>query len=203
MKVEVRDDSVTIEGYVNAVERLSKPLTSRFGRFVERIKAGAFQRALERNSDVHILLNHNWNRDLGSTAQGNLELTEDNIGLHARAEITDAEVIEKAKKGELVGWSFGFFDRDVDTTYEQNMPTRDVKDLDLAEVSILDSSKIPAYKGTLIMARSADSDEPMNISEISDGNMREKPVEPPDDKKEVKTIDYSKYHNMIDEMKGE
>lgn len=203
MKVEVRDDSVTIEGYVNAVERLSQPLTSRFGRFVERIKAGAFKRALERNSDVHILLNHDWNRDLGSTAQGNLELTEDNIGLHARAEITDAEVIEKAKKGELVGWSFGFFDRDVDTTYEHDMPTRDVKDLDLAEVSILDNSKIPAYKGTLIMARSADSDEPMNISEISDGNTREKPVEPPDDKKEVKPIDYSKYHNMINEMKGE
>ena len=43
----------------------------------------------------------------------------------------------------------------------------------------------------------------MNISEISDDKKREKPVEPPDDKKEVKPIDYSKYHNMIDEMKGE
>lgn len=207
MKVEVRNDSVIIEGYVNAVERLSKPLPSRFGHFFERVKSGAFKRSLERNKDVHILLNHDWNRDLGSIEQGNLELTEDNIGLHARAEITDADVIKKARNGELVGWSFGFFDRDVDTSYEHNMPTRDIKDLDLAEVSILDSTKIPAYSGNLIMARSLDSDKLMNIADISDGKtteceQRSKP-EPSDDKKEVKSIDYSKYHDMIKEMKGE
>lgn len=207
MKVEVRNDSVIIEGYVNAVERLSKPLPSRFGHFFERVKSGAFKRSLERNKDVHILLNHDWNRDLGSIEQGNLELTEDNIGLHARAEITDADVVKKARNGELVGWSFGFFDRDVDTSYEHNMPTRDIKDLDLAEVSILDSTKIPAYSGNLIMARSLDSDKLMNIADISDGKtteceQRSKP-EPSDDKKEVKSIDYSKYHDMIKEMKGE
>lgn len=203
MKVEVRDDSVTIEGYVNAVERLSQPLYSRVGRFKERVKAGAFQRAIDRNSDIHILLNHDWNRDLGSTAQGNLELAEDNIGLHARAEITDAEVIEKARKGELTGWSFGFFDRDVDAEYEKNMLTRNIKDMDLVEVSILDSSKTPAYNGNLIMARSTDCEKYMNVADISDGKVREERAEPSDDKKEVKPIDYSKYHDMIKEMKGE
>lgn len=197
MKIEVRDDSVLIEGYVNAVERLSKPLQSRFGQFVERIKAGAFKRAIERNNDIHILLNHDWHRDLGSTAAGNLELAEDNIGLHARAEIKDSEVIEKARNGELSGWSFGFTDRDVDTGEEHGMPTRDVKDLDLFEVSILDKSKEPAYSGNLIMARSKDSTETMNISEAV-SEIRD--AEPP---KPEPVIDYSRYKTMIDEMKRE
>ena len=57
MKIQIRADSVTIEGYVNAVERASKPLFSRFGQFIEKICAGAFGRALERNDNVRILLN--------------------------------------------------------------------------------------------------------------------------------------------------
>lgn len=56
-----------------------------------------------------MLLNHDNSRELGSTRDGNLELHEDNIGLRAIATITDADVIEKARKGELRGWSFGFF----------------------------------------------------------------------------------------------
>ena len=138
---------------VNAIERNSKPLMSRIGKFIERVCKGAFAKAIKRNNDIHILLNHDWNRDLGSTKQGNLELTEDNIGLHARATITDKEVIEKAKRGDLVGWSFGFSDRDVENSLEKGMPTRSIKDLDLYEVSILDRTKTPAYDGTLITAR--------------------------------------------------
>ena len=104
MEIRVAKDSVEISGYVNAIERKSKPLWTRMGRFVERIRKGAFKKALERNDNVRILLNHDPNRDLGGTKDGNLKLEEDNIGLHARATITDPEVIEKARKGELVGW---------------------------------------------------------------------------------------------------
>ena len=49
MKVNVRADSVEIEGYVNAIERNSKPLFSRVGQFIERICKGAFKKALRRN----------------------------------------------------------------------------------------------------------------------------------------------------------
>ena len=63
MEIRVKEDSVEIEGYVNAVERASKPLMSRVGQFIERICKGAFKKALKRNNDVHILLNHDWNRD--------------------------------------------------------------------------------------------------------------------------------------------
>ena len=155
MQVRVYNDSVELEGYVNAVERKSKPLWSRIGQFVERICKGAFFRALERNDDVKILLNHDPSRVLGSQKQGNLELNEDNIGLHARATITDPEVVKKAKAGDLVGWSFGFYDREVERKRDEDgFPLRDVVDLDLEEVSILDNTTTPAYDGTLVSVRS-------------------------------------------------
>lgn len=154
MKINIREDRVEIEGYVNAIERYSKPLMSRIGRFIERICKGAFAKAIKRNDDIHVLLNHDWDRDLGSTKKGNLKLQEDNIGLKANVTIYDREVIDKARNGELVGWSFGFSDRDVENSVDNTgMPTRAVKDLDLYEVSILDKRKIPAYDGTLICAR--------------------------------------------------
>lgn len=158
MKISIRADSVEIEGYVNAIERNSKPLMSRMGQFIERICKGAFKKALKRNDDVKILLNHDPSRELGSTKQGNLELEEDNIGLKARAIITDKEVVDKARSGDLVGWSFGFTDREVENTIERGMPLRAVKDLNLEEVSILDRTKTPAYDGTLIMARDNDGE---------------------------------------------
>ena len=219
MEVRVKEDSVEIEGYVNAIERNSKPLWSRVGQFVERICKGAFKKALKRNEDVHILLNHDWNRDLGSTKKGNLELEEDNIGLKAKATITDPEVIEKARNNELVGWSFGFQDREVENTIERGMPYRAVKDLDLAEVSILDRRKTPAYDGTLIMARDEGAEMHFRgedfIDEVSIKNepvqenvqdeVREEPEveEKPKQQEIVDDIDYSKYENMIKEMKEE
>lgn len=223
MEIRVREDSVEITGYVNAVERASKPLMSRVGQFIERICKGAFKKALKRNNDVHILLNHDWNRDLGSTKKGNLELEEDNIGLRARAIITDKDVIEKARNGELVGWSFGFQDRDVENTIERGMPHRAVKDLDLAEVSILDRAKTPAYDGTLIMARDdteeihfrgedfidevsirEENPQPTVENEIRDNEMKNnEEEEEPKQQNVVENIDYSKYENMIKEMKEE
>ena len=111
MKIRVRNDTVTIEGYVNAVERDSKTLWSRMGQFIERIKAGAFRRALERNKNVRLLLNHREGSRFGRHRRRQPHLREDNIGLYARAVVTDSEVVEKARNGDLVGWSFGFYDR--------------------------------------------------------------------------------------------
>lgn len=232
MKVNIRADKVEIEGYVNAIERDSKPLWSRVGQFIERICKGAFKKALKRNDDVHILLNHDWSRDLGSTKAGNLELEEDNIGLKARATITDPEVVKKARAGELVGWSFGFSDRDVINSIRDGMPHRAVKDLDLAEVSILDKRKSPAYEGTLISARSEDDtmhfrgedfidevevkeDQPEGTedaksvenasSEKEDAEVQEAPEDTEPKQQEIvdKKIDYSKYEEIIAEMKEE
>lgn len=217
MKINIRSDSVEIDGYVNSVARLSKPLNSRLGKFRERIMPGAFKRAIDRNDDIHILLNHDQSRDLGSTKQGNLELREDTIGLRAKATITDADVVEKAKHGDLVGWSFGFTDRDVDTHDERGMLTRDVKDLDLFEVSILDRSKVPAYDGTLIQVRNSDGEDvSINAGETlaaepevteepePEAKATEEPVQKREEPKEnTSNIDYGKWEALIAELKEE
>lgn len=206
MQITVRNDSVEVEGYVNAIERRSKPINSRMGgKFVERICKGAFKRAIERNPNIRLLLNHNWSRDLGGTKDGNLDLTEDNIGLRAKATITDPEAIEKAKRGDLVGWSFGFQDRDVDNHEENGMPTRDVKDLDLYEVSLLDRTRTPAYDGTLVSVRSDEvhfhGEALISDVEIRSVETTEPKDEPKDEPCEACTIDYTKYENLIKEMK--
>ena len=207
MQLIIREDSVEIDGYVNAIERKSKPLQSRIGQFIERICKGAFKRALERNDNIRLLLNHDWDRDLGGTKDGNLELTEDNIGLRARATITDKDVVEKARKGDLVGWSFGFTDREVENHTEDGMPTRDVKDLDLYEVSLLDRSKIPAYDGTLVTVRSEEEIQYHGEPLITDIEVREEIRETEEEPKQhenvEKEIDYSPYETMIAEMKEE
>ena len=219
MNILIRADHVEISGYVNAVERPSKILHDRSGDFIETMKEGAFKKALSRNDNVRVLLNHDKKRDLGGTKDGNLELEEDNIGLRARAKIYDKDVIDKARKGDLVGWSFGFTDRDVDKTYdEKGLLHRAVKDLDLEEVSILDRTRTPAYKGTLIMARDDKQvllgDERVFESvEVIDTTPQEPKQERQEEQQEPKqqeivekNIDYSKAEEIIKEireLKGE
>lgn len=224
MKIIIRSDSVTLEGYVNAVERNSKPLTERGVTFIERIGAGAFKRAIERAKDIRILLNHQADRDLGGISDGNLELEEDNIGLKARAVVTDPEVIEDAKRGNLVGWSFGFEDAPEGVKQlrdeESGLPLRKVTDLILSEVSILNRKRSPAYVGTLVNVRDDGSEErtliseeyiPENIETINEAETRaEDPkVEDPNpeevktpETKEVSSDYYAGYRNIIAELKS-
>ena len=173
MNIEIRTDArgeetVIISGYVNAVERYSKPITDNLGdkvqTFIEKIKAGVFKTALTRNDDVKVLLNHDWDRELATTKDGSAKLEEDNIGLRAEVVITDKEVVEKARNNKLVGWSFGFYPNVAEVGTEGGRTTRTLADLDLAEVSILDDTKSPAYYGTSIEARS-EGEKRMEIRE--------------------------------------
>lgn len=218
MIVRVQGNNVHIEGYVNAVERLSKKLSDRFGDFMERIKAGAFRQALNENPNVRILLNHDWERDLGGT-DSNLKLEEDNIGLRAVVDIDDAQVADDARKGNLVGWSFGFMDKEngVFLTEENGLPVRNVKALDLFEVSLLNREAIPAYDGTLVSVRSIEGeDKQIHISEVVEDKAEVEEIEA----KEIETreteekndneladenngaVDYTQYKKLIEEMKG-
>ena len=108
MKIQIRNETATIEGYVNAVERFSKVLYDTRGKFIEKIMPNAFAKALEKNSDVLALLNHDYDRVIARTGDGTAKLYEDNIGLHAKIEVSDKELIKKAQEGKLRGWSFGF-----------------------------------------------------------------------------------------------
>ena len=194
MRIELRDDKVVIDGYVNAVARDSRPIRDKATgeRFVEQIVPGVFKRALERN-EVLLLLNHDENRKLGST-ETNLTLYEDEIGLRAHAVIDDAEVIEKARLKKLRGWSFGFKERDAS---EESMPSgmkrRFVEDMDLLEVSIIDERRIPCYRGTSIEARAEGN-------EVITSEVVETRADYVEEKKVPESVDYSRYKNRIKEL---
>lgn len=168
MKVYYRSaDTVTIEGYVNAVERNSKPLYERGLLFIERIASGAFKRAIRRASNIQALLNHDKLHEIANTSSGTLELEEDNIGLRAKLTTSDPEVVKDANEGNLVGWSFGFREIPEETKQmidpETGLPLRKINNLELIEVSLLNRKRTPAYSGTLVEVRSDGTEEASSI----------------------------------------
>ena len=167
MRCEIRSNSVTLAGYVNIPERKSRVMPSIRGKFTESINGGVFKRALDRAEEVKMLLNHNSNRELGST-KDNLILREDQIGLYAEAEVFDDEVRQLAMNNKLTGFSFGFKClKDKWSEGEDGIQHRNVEDLELFEISVL--SVLPAYYSTKVEARGADEEliEHRAIDEIS------------------------------------
>lgn len=160
MEVLLRSDSVEISGYVNAVGRESRPLVDRRSgeRFVEVIEPGAFRRSLERDEGRRMLLNHRADRVLAEEGAG-LELSEDPVGLFARAVVSDSEVIGLAAEGKLVGWSFGFRPVSVDETRDEGgVAHRAVRDLVLSEVSVISDGMTPCYEATSVFTRAEGDD---------------------------------------------
>ncbi|MBT2736158.1 HK97 family phage prohead protease [Bacillus sp. ISL-7] len=203
MRIEIRGNQVILDGYVNAVGRESRILPSANGRFKEQIVPKTFEKALLKSQNVDLLFNHDKNKKLGSTQDKNLELREDNIGLRAIAIVTDEEVIQKAKNGELRGWSFGFIaNKDKWEEGSDGIQRRFVEDLDLLEVSVLD--KTPAYIATSIEARGEDSyiteqrneefTASVSVEDISNDQKH-------NEKREESQIDYSTYENEIEFLK--
>ena len=195
MRIEIRNDSVVLDGYVNAIARDSRPMLDDNGeKFVEQISPKTFQRALEKNDDILCLLNHEPSRVLGSTKQGNMEIFEDNIGLRAICKITDSEVIEKAKNGKLRGWSFGFEAlKEHEEPLANGLKRRFVDEMNLAEVSIIDEHKIPCYVGTSIELR-ADGNSKI---EFRGEDFKAKIIDETERK-----IDYSEYEQILKQIGG-
>ena len=151
MNIEIRaKDKAVISGYVNAVERESRVLHRVGGLpFREIVRQGTFAKALINGNTVQLMLNHE--RTLCDTNSG-LELREDNIGLFAKAVISDKEVISCAKNGKLTGWSFGF--KCKKDSWNDTGEIRTLEEIELDEVSIL--TKTPAYTATSIELRDGD-----------------------------------------------
>lgn len=163
MKVEIRSDNTAIiEGYVNAVERMSRTLHDYDGKnFREVVKAGTFAKAIAANPHVKLYFNHE--RAIGDMDDGTLELKEDNIGLYARAIVNDLDIVREGRAGNLSGWSFGFWINPNGETWrddDQNGRIRELTGISLDEVSILDVT--PAYYATSINIR----DEKAALREI-------------------------------------
>ena len=150
MKIEIRaDDTVHIEGYVNAVGRDSRPLPSARGKFVEQVAPGTFERACRVRKPAVM---HNHRRLLNAEA----EFNEDSIGLHAAVDMHDAEIAEKARKHELRGWSFGFTVNPGGDSWDdtaQPYARRTLNNIDVPEVSLIDNTMTPCYVGTSVEVR--------------------------------------------------
>lgn len=158
MKIEIRSDSIKLSGYVNAVERRSAVLPQRVcrdapGDFVEVIRSGTFGESLKRNPDVALRFNHE------RTVADSVELREDNIGLHAEATVSDAEIVQAAREHKLTGWSFGFTNPldEWSEPDDKGIYTRSISGLELVEVSIL--TKRPAYPATSVEVRDGEATE--------------------------------------------
>lgn len=179
MKIEIRENGLNLEGYINVSERPSKPLRDSEGQFIEVVREGVMGRAIQRRN-IKLLFNHDWNRELGDT-NSNLQLQEDSIGLRFRAFITDSEVIEKAKKGLLKGCSFGFRALKQSKENINGICKRYLEDIELFEVSLLDRE--PAYSGCLAEIRSLENEDlevreiPLKIQETTEEEMVEENVE--------------------------
>jgi HK97 family phage prohead protease len=195
MRIEIRDNSVEISGYVNVPGKDSRTLPSPKGPFKEQIMPKTFERALGKAENVNLLLNHKSDRKLGSTKEGNLELYEDNVGLRAITTITDEEVIQLAKRGALQGWSFAFIaNKDTWDDGKDGIQRRYVEDLDLLEVSIL--SVTPAYVATSIEAR---GDETVIIEQRNEESKSE--LAPKKGEKREELVDYSLFEIEIEILK--
>lgn len=207
MKITIRSDSVEIEGYVNAVGRDSRRMVDQYGNeFVEQMQPGVFALALSKNANVQMLLNHNEARVLGDT-QTNLDLEEDSIGLHARATVTDPEVIELARAGKLVGWSFGFYQLDARTAYDydSHVERSIVTEINLKEVSIIDDTMLPVYAGTSVHARAEEKEKlitrALDRDIIRTVDNQEGESQPEQRATESDLPDYTKYHEIIKRLR--
>lgn len=196
MRIEVRaDNSARITGYVNVVERESRPVITPRGRVNELVESGVFNRALETNSNIAMTVDHDPERVVASTSDGSLKLVEDNIGLRADAVTSDEHVVAAAREGKIKGWSFGMM-RIQDSIEDRadKLPLRRIKDMILDHVTLV-INKTPCYSATSVELR-AEAEEDIESRACDNGvdvSIEEKRAE----------IDYSKWENRLKELKGE
>ena len=196
MRIEVRaDNTARITGYVNVVERESRPVITPRGRVNELVESGVFNRALETNSNIAMTVDHDPERVVASTSDGSLKLVEDNIGLRADAVTSDEHVVAAAREGKIKGWSFGMM-RIQDSIEDRadKLPLRRIKDMILDHVTLV-INKTPCYSATSVELR-AEAEEDIESRACDNGvdvSIEEKRAE----------IDYSKWENRLKELKGE
>jgi Escherichia/Staphylococcus phage prohead protease len=153
------DAKPRLEGYAAVFGEDYVLYDSKYFRMTERIKPGAFSRALEEKQDVRGLFNHNADNVLARTANGTLRLSQDKKGLpfdldlDARTRVAQ-DVRCFVDRGDVTGCSFAFTVRKQTwtETEEDGFTTylREIEDVDLYDVGPV---TYPAYEGTSVGAR--------------------------------------------------
>jgi HK97 family phage prohead protease len=114
VKLEVREsgsspDELTVRGHAAVFNNLSHDL----GGFREQIAPGAFADVLREQPDVHLVIGHDMTMPLARTANGTLELVEDEQGLRIWARINTQlsyakDLAEQLRTGLVDQMSFAF-----------------------------------------------------------------------------------------------
>jgi HK97 family phage prohead protease len=108
---EMRDDSTTgapiFEGYASV---FNQPYD--MGPFSEQVDRRAFDRTLQMQPDVRLLIDHE-GQPLARTKSGTLELSTDDHGLHVRSALDPSDpdvqrLLPKMRRGDLSEMSFAF-----------------------------------------------------------------------------------------------
>lgn len=151
--LQCSDGILKIGGYINVTERESEMLYNKKKHkwFKEIMKRGVFQSAIDKAMEIPLLLEHNWNKKIATTANNTLELREDQIGLRFDAVIDDENIYAQVKSGVINSCSFGFRALEEDIEEINNrLEKRYVRGIELLEVSLV---KNPAYIGSLVESR--------------------------------------------------
>lgn len=145
-----------IVGY-SAVFNVETVIDTWFGPYREKIKKGAFRRAIREAQDVRALRNHDPDNLLGRTVSRTLKIHEDDTGLYIEVNTPDTAVgrdtIEMIRRGDLSGMSFAFIVKQEkwimgDTEADD---LRVIEDVDLYDVGPV---TYPAYPQTSADIRS-------------------------------------------------
>lgn len=145
------------------------------GWFREKIKAGAFDEAIE-NDDVRALKNHDPNLLLGRTASGTLRLASNTVGLRFEIDMPDTttgrDTVEEVRRGDLKGCSFSFtVAEDKWTHYDDGRPSERTI-VKIGRLFDVGPVTFPAYESTSVGVRS--------LEEFRSATQAE-PAEPPED----------------------
>ncbi len=166
--IEVRADGEdpaarTLVGHAAVFDRMSEELGFAGLSFRERVRRGAFRRALDEDQDVRFLIEHDPRWPLARTRSGTLELSEDPRGLLTTARIDTrqtyaADLVIAIERRDVDQMSFGFTvaeDEWLERTHDDGT-VEIVRDVVLVQ-RLYDVSAVtfPAYPQTDIAARSA------------------------------------------------
>ena len=154
VEVRAEDDGLRVEGYA-AVFNEQADIG---GYFREQIAPGAFDEAIGRD-EVVFLFNHNSDTVMARTSAGNLELRQDDHGLHIKAKLMaddpDAQrLTAKMRAGNVNKMSFAFMPEVQEWDDSGNIPLRTITKAALYDVSAVTE---PAYDGTEIGLRSLEA----------------------------------------------
>lgn len=144
-RAEEENGESRLVGYASVFNSMSHDL----GGFREIVLPGAFRDTLESDLEVKALLNHNSDFVLGSKRAKTLRLKEDEHGLRTVIVPPDTsygrDLVISVQRGDQGGMSFGFVVRSDNWRKEGGAVVRELRQVDLIEVS---TTPFPAYPQT-------------------------------------------------------